>query len=61
MCTHMAQYSLFILRVKFFFEIAQKHAVLQQDLKFQKMRKKEGGWVLKKNSTPHAFSKTTHF
>ena len=56
MCTHIAQYTLCFLCLKLFFEIAQKHAVLQQDLKFQKMRKKEGG--TKKNST---FWKTTYF
>ena len=40
-CAHMAQY------IPFFFayekKIAQKHAVLQQDLKFQKMRGNERG------------------
>jgi len=60
MCTHIAQYTLCFLRLKFFFEIAQKHTVLQQDLKFQKMRKKEGRGT-KKKSPPHTFSKTKYF
>jgi len=40
-------------------QIAQKYAVLQQDLKFKKMRKNEGGGLDLKIKPPPTFLKNT--
>ena len=60
MCTYRVYHNIF----RFFCtkkNIAQKHAVLQQDLKLKKMKGKRGGGGTKKNSTPSTFLKTTYF
>ena len=63
MCTHMAQYTLFFLRLKFFLKLLKNMLFYNRIWNFKKWEKKEGGrgGVLKKKYPPIRFRKLHTF